>query len=139
MTFEIERRYSAQAISSVVGGQEQYYISTVDGHVVAVKLRTRLNPDAPDVVLVGGGPRIRANARAAATQASAFPVFVADDDRPGFVFVGRYHGAGISTDAAVLNHFARRSGRDDLTAVLFLVTAEPFESVDVVDGRASRR
>lgn len=120
MGFLRGQRYSAADIHETVGGQPQYYISTVNGVVVAAKLRRRLNPDAPHILLVGDGPKIMKNAELAARQAEPFPVFVADDDEPGFDFVGRFRGAGRTTDPPTLRHFGRRSGRPAITAVCFL-------------------
>ena len=116
-------RYRAVDIHNVVGGQQQYYLSTRDGLVVAAKLRRGLNPDAPEAVLVGQGPKIYENARMAAEQREPFPVFVAEDAEPGFVYIGLFVGAGMTEDPAVLGYFGRRSGRTDLRAACFLESA----------------
>ena len=123
MSFQPGQRYLAADIHGVVGGQEQYYLSTHNGIVVAAKLRRAMNPDAPEVVLVGQGPLIVANATIAAAQDEPFPVFLAEDAKPGFVYIDRFVGAGMTVDPAVLGHFSRRSGRDNLHAVCFLKRA----------------
>jgi len=123
ISFQPGVRYRAVDIHNIVGGQQQYYLSTYAGVVVAAKLRRGLNPDAPEILLVGQGPMIYRNATIAAVQRVPFPVFIADDDAAGFFYVGLFVGAGMTEDQVVLDHFSRRSGRSDLRAACFLETA----------------
>lgn len=123
MSFQSGVRYRAVDIHNIVGGQHQYYLSTRDGIVVAAKLRRELNPDAPEVLLVGQGPLIYRNATIAAAQHAPFPVFVAEDAAAGFFFIDLFIGSGMTEDPAVLGHFSRRSGRSDLRAACFLERA----------------
>jgi predicted DNA-binding transcriptional regulator AlpA len=77
-----------------------------------------MNPEAPDVVLVGGGPRIIGKAEKLKAQGGAIPVFMKRGTNQ-WEYRGRYELESISRDAADFEARAVAADRNDVTAALF--------------------
>jgi len=74
--FKVGRDYTRDEIHDQVGGSKQAYLPTVSGQVVAICVKPKLNPRAPEVILCGKGPIITASGAALSTQRSAVPLFI---------------------------------------------------------------
>ena len=123
MNFVIGQTYTREQIGNVLGGNKQAYLPTRDGRVVCGAFKRQANPDAPDVVLVGLGPRIRRSAEILERQNSPIPVFV--KLRPGaWKFEGRFRLFRSSTDGAEISQHALSANRaGDVSKLLFFQRA----------------
>src|SRR5207245_2801322 len=70
-------------------GDLSSYLPHRDGRVVCGCFRPDLNPDAPDVILPGRGPKVERWARVFATQPDFIPCFVKADTN-AWEYVGRF-------------------------------------------------
>ncbi|MEA1053338.1 DUF6697 family protein [Lamprobacter modestohalophilus] len=119
-SFERHKRYTRSDIHAVVGGSVQAYLPTMAKVVVAACLNPAQNPQAPEVVLVGCGPRIEATAAQFLRQGSAVPTFVKHQAN-AWEFVGDYRAVRQSFDLDEIERHAKTAGRDgDVTSILFL-------------------
>lgn len=117
--FKIGQRYSRDDIHRVVGGSKIEYLPTVGGEVVAGCFRRDTNPEAPDVVLPGNGPRIKRAAEAFALQSTPIPVFIKQRPKE-WLYVGDYRVAQHGTSRSEIDVHSKRAGRQDITSVLHL-------------------
>jgi hypothetical protein len=122
--FELGRTYTRDEIHAVVGGSLQAFLPTVDGQVVCACLRTDMNPDAPDVVLVGDGEIIVSTAEQFASQAEPVPTFLKHATGE-WVYRGMYRVRFASRDPGEIAERARRADRDDVVMLLYLERTEP--------------
>lgn len=74
--FEVGAEYTRNDIYAQCGGSKQAYLPMVAGKVVAICVKTELNPLAPQVILCGKGPQIAATGALLADQSGPVPVFV---------------------------------------------------------------
>jgi hypothetical protein len=120
MSFVVGQTYTREQISSTVGGSTRSYLPTSGGEVVCGAFRREDNPDVPNVILVGLGPRIRGSAEILEQQAVPIPVFV--KRRPkAWEFVGIFRLRRSSADPAEIHEHAQRANRvDDVCRLLFL-------------------
>lgn len=120
IAFERHKHYTRSDIHAAVGGSVQAYLPTLGKAVVAACLNPAQNPQAPEVVLVGRGPRIEATAEQFVRQGSAVPTFVKRQANQ-WEFVGDYWAVRQCFDSNEIEHHARTAGRvGDVTSVLFL-------------------
>lgn len=120
--FERGVSYTREEIHARVGGSVRSYLPHVGGRVVAACLRLDTNPDAPSVILVGTGEGIEHAAELLVAQRNPVPTFL---KRAVGVweYVGEYAATGSSQEATELAAQARRSGRDDITRVIYMAPA----------------
>ena len=83
--------------------------------------RPDLNPDAPDVILSGRGPKIERWARVFATQRDFIPCFVKAATN-AWEYVGRFRVRRVISDTVELGARARAASRPpkDLSMILYL-------------------
>jgi hypothetical protein len=74
--FTIGNEYTRDEIHEHLGGSKQAYLPTVSGYVVAICVKTELNPRAPEVIVCGKGPIIASSGAALAKQREPLPVFI---------------------------------------------------------------
>ena len=87
--FAFSQTYTRGEIRQALGGDLSSYLPHRDGRVVCGCFRPDLNPDAPDVILPGRGPKIERWARVFATQRDFIPCFVKADTN-AWEYVGRF-------------------------------------------------
>src|SRR5207247_2745571 len=73
--FGFGQTYTRGEIRQALGGDLSSSLPHRDGRVVCGCFRPDLNPDAPDVILSGRGPKIERWARVFATQRQCIPCF----------------------------------------------------------------
>jgi hypothetical protein len=130
MPFVLGWEYTRNEIRAEVGGGLGAALPHKDGMVVAGCLRADMNPDAPHIILLGDGPEVRRWADQLAVQPTPIPVFIkAGPNR--WRYEGRFRFASRTFDPTTIAEHARKSGRRDVTQVLFL------ESVDSEKGDAT--
>ena len=119
--FACRRTYTRAEIRQALGGDLSSSLPHRDGRVVCGCFRPDLNPDAPDVILPGRGPKIERWARAFATQRDFIPCFVKADTN-AWEYVGRFRVRRVISDAVELRARARAASRppEDLSMVLYL-------------------
>jgi uncharacterized protein DUF6697 len=112
--------YTREKISDEVGGNPQTFLPHKDGQVVAACLRRDYNPDAPGIILVGSGEGIEQAADMLVAQQSPVPTFI-KQGTGDWKYIGEFAVERSSQDAADLEEQTKRSGRDDLTRVVWMV------------------
>ena len=120
--FEPGKLYTRNQIHTAVGGSTQSYLPTMNGTVVAgcFKRSPDTNPDAPDIVLPGNGPRIQQAARQFTAQGNAVPIFMKQAVNQ-WQYVGMYKVERQSFDKSEINRHAARAKRiNDVSSVLCL-------------------
>lgn len=119
MKFALCASYTRQAIHDRVGGNLQTFLPELNGKIVAACLTPELNPDAPHVILVGGGPDIYRRGEMLSRQSDPVPVFLkfgADDWR----YAGDHEVSASSADISDVHHWQSRAGRTDVLLVVTL-------------------
>lgn len=115
-------RYTREEIHNALGGETQHYLPTVGGCVVCGCFRSDTNPDAPDVVLAGSGPVIRQKAHQFCRQRAAVPIFIKRASG-AWEYVGDYQVTGSSESPEDIAAQSLRSGRGDISIILYLEKA----------------
>ena len=87
--FAFGQTYTRGEIRQALGGDLSSSFPHRDGRVVCGCFRPDLNPDAPDVILSGRGPKIERWAQIFATQRDYIPCFVKADTN-AWEYVGRF-------------------------------------------------
>jgi hypothetical protein len=124
MTFNRRERYTREAIHDKLGGgSKQAYLPNKDGLVLCACLRTNTNPGAPDVILPGDGPEIQRSSELLCEQKSAIPVFIKRGVND-WEYVGNYVVDRWSESPAEIAEHARRAGRNDVTRVIYMRSAQ---------------
>jgi hypothetical protein len=115
--FKLNHFYMRREIADKLRGGLEPYLPTSSGRVVAGCFRRSNNPQAPDVVLVGSGPRIRSSAAMLAAQKTPIPVFMKDDINR-WEYVGRFRVRDWLHDKRSIRRYSKGSIRLDITSVL---------------------
>jgi hypothetical protein len=122
---------TAELKEATAGGDS--YIRTKNNEVRGLALKKELNPKAPDVVLVGRGPRIQRSAELFAEQRRAVPTYI-KNDVDDWEFVGHYRALSLSRKASDIKAHGSSRPPNSVAAVLFL---ERAEEPDIVPRKAS--
>src|SRR5688500_6638789 len=122
--WQLGRRYEREYIHSQLGGDLQSYLPHVDGVVVCGCFDPDLNPDAPDVVLVGRAPEVERWAAVFAGQKSFVPVFLKRASK-AWEFAGWFRVRSLWTDRADLAKWEAVSGRMDGLAMVLRLEERP--------------
>ena len=108
--FKIGTTYTRDEIHAEVGGSKQAYIPTLNGSVVAVCVKTDLNPRAPRELLCGTGPVIGKTGALLASTSFKVPVFLKKQANR-WEYVGLYQPVGAYTSGPRFNAMVAGSGR----------------------------
>jgi len=125
--------YSRDEIAAQFGGSAVEYLPTVKGRVVCACLRPDLNPDAPQVILVGRGPIIEGSADLLCGQRDPIPVFIKQQANE-WKFVGHYAVERGSQAAEEIVRHQTAAGRSDVTRVIHLRETSPNQSAGKDDS-----
>jgi hypothetical protein len=120
MTLQIGDILTRDQLSHFVGAGGDSCFLHKQKAVVAIAMNPVLNPDAPEILLVGRGPM---KERYAAT------LLASDDFVPTFVkcgvnqweYVGEFKAEKIKRDKDLISEHSKRSGRYDIWGVLYLL------------------
>ena len=88
--------------------------------VVAIAMNPELNPDAPEILLVGKGPMKEKYAATLLTSEAYVPTFIKRASHQ-WEYMGVFKAAKIEHNREVIAEHSRRSGRNDIWGVLSLV------------------
>jgi hypothetical protein len=117
--FDLGASYTRREISSRLGGSVQSYLPHTDEIVRAACLRLDTNPGAPGIILVGTGPGIERAAEMLIAQRTSVPTFL-KRGLGKWEYVGDYAVDHWSSDGAELAAQAKRSGRKDITRIIYM-------------------
>ena len=117
--FRLNHLYSRKEINAKVGGSMLEYLPCVGKKVVAGCFRLDINPDAPDVILPGNGPRIKQTAQFFVEQKTAVPVFI-KRRVSAWQYVGDYRVKRRTFKAKEIKKHAQRARRNNVSSVIYL-------------------
>ena len=112
--------YTHDFICQMFGGDAKggsYLVQTREGIVCGCFTGT-MNPEAPECILIGNGPRIMAKAERMAQQGGSIPVFMKQGVNQ-WEYKGPYEFVRFSRDAADFETRAVLADRNDVAAALF--------------------
>lgn len=112
------------------GGDD--YIRTKDGKVKGLALRLDLNEGAPEVIVVGKGPRIQGRAKLLIDTPHAVPTYVKRGTN-AWEYLGQYRATAYRTDRSTIEQYRGARIAADIAGILFLESAEAV-SVTVRGG-----
>ena len=116
---------TAELAAATGGGRD--YIRTRNNVPVGLALRENFNPEGPDVIVFGPGPRVAARARLLMDHgrcSRAVPVYV-KRGTDMWVYKGDYRATDLRFDAATLQRYGpSRRGVGKVAGVLFLAPME---------------
>jgi hypothetical protein len=120
VAFVVGACYSRQDIHDAIGGELETYLPQHDRRIVAGCFTPRLDPGAPEEVLVGNAPNVIAKAQLLAQQGGTIPVFL-KRAQGAWEYVGRYRVARPpSSDPALLRQKEQYANREELVLILYL-------------------
>jgi len=108
------------------------YIRTKDGQVKGLALRLDLNEEAPEVVVVGKGPRIERCAKLLLNTPHAVPAYVKRGTN-AWEYLGKYRATAYREDRPTIEQYRGRRRAVDIAGILFLESEETV-SVTVRGG-----
>lgn len=111
--------YTREQIHDLLGGGVQDYLPHKDGQVVCGCFKKDTNPDAPNVILPGTGPKIQKWAKVFRGQSYPIPIFIKKDINK-WEYVGEYQVKRWTDKLSDITSYASTSGRNNVTSVLFL-------------------
>ncbi len=112
------------------------YIRTLDNEVRGLALNPDKNPDAPEVVIVGKGPVIMANAHRFAQSKAAVPVYIKVETNV-WSFTGMYRAIDYSTNMADIDHYGATRDPGSVSGILFLERCDSTDGEIVAGGFAN--
>lgn len=95
------------------------YIRTKNNIVKGLAITTERNPEAPEVIVVGIGPKIIANAKRFLEQQQYVPVYVKQAVKE-WRYLGNYKADSYSQDVDVIEKHRKHRPVDDVNGILFL-------------------
>ena len=116
------KAYSKDQVGSILGCEMNGYLPNKDGRVICATVTKSYNPDAPDIILPGCGPQIERWGKVFCGQKNPVPIFVKASGSD-WIYVGNYYVARWSAAPEQLAEQKRRSGRRDISKVLYLEKA----------------
>ena len=117
---------STEELAQELAGGESY-IRTMNGEVKGLALRLDLNPEAPEIVVVGTGPRIIHNANLLVNCNRPVPAYVKRGTNK-WEYMRYYQATAYRRDESTIERYRHQRLRSDVDGILFL---EPTERVAV--------
>jgi Domain of unknown function (DUF3883) len=108
---------TSQLIVSTAGGDD--FIRTKNGRVVGLALRKDLNPDAPEVIIVGRGPRRESRAKLLEQQATPVPAYMKRGVN-SWEYIGEYGPYIYKTDKSTVAKLVRSRQPNSVAGGLYL-------------------
>lgn len=123
MSFKKGKNYSREEIKSVVGGSIYPCLVRAEGRIVAVCLRSDMNPEAPEIYLNRNGKNMTRDCDLLRGQSTPFPVFLDRYDSQ-WEFMGCYLVNDFKSDFATTDKHKKNFDRKDIYGVVFLREVE---------------
>lgn len=133
-----------EVVAGLEGGFPRAYLPRKGERVFAALLTLKLNPEAPDVILVGSNREVVQAGEIFARQQDAVPTFVKIAKNEWW-FRGMYRVAEKITAREKVDSYAKRAGRSDVQFVLRLmkvqeaIVSDAVALNDFVEKIAARR
>lgn len=108
---------TAELARRTAGGDD--YIRTKDGEVKGLALRLDLNDKAPEIVVVGKGPRIEARAQLFLASSVSVPTYVKRGTN-AWELIGDYRAVAYMTDSASIHLYSGERPINEIAGILFL-------------------
>lgn len=105
------------------------YIRTKNNIVKGLAVRTDLNPEAPEVIVVGTGVRIIANAKLFVEQKQYVPVYVKQTVN-SWRYVGHYKADSYSQNPEDIDKYRKNRPLESIDGILFLSSSDEL-TIDV--------
>ena len=121
---------TAELAIRTAGGDD--YIRTKGGEVKGLALNPSLNHDAPNVVVVGKGPRIEARAKLFVESGLTVPTYMKRGTN-AWELIGNYRASEYKTDSATIRKHRGDRPVDEIAGILFLERTDEAK-VDVRGG-----
>lgn len=122
---------TTQELAEATAGGDDY-IRTRNNEVRGLALRLDLNPEAPEIIAFGNGPRIVARAKLLLAAGVAVPTYVKRDVNV-WEYLGNYRATAIRWDDRTIERYSANREGETIAGVLFLESAaEP--KVQVTGG-----
>lgn len=115
---------TAELAAATAGGDD--YIRTKDGVIKGIALNLRLNLGAPDVVVVGKGPRVQTKAQWLLASGESVPTYIKLAVNQ-WVLAGHYRALGYHTDKATIEANRGNRPRAKVAGILRLAPSEEIE------------
>ena len=114
---------TAQLAEATAGGDS--YIRTRNNIPCGLALRLDLNPEAPDVIVFGPGPRVVAKAQLLLEHGHAVPAYVKRATN-AWEYIGEYRATALRNDITTIKKYVQGRKVGDVAGALFLEqVAEP--------------
>jgi hypothetical protein len=124
----METLTTAELAEKLAGGDS--YIRTTNNVVKGVAITTDKNPEAPEVIVVGTGVRIKVNARLFLEQKEYLPVYIKQSVN-AWKYLGKYKADSYSQDSKIIEKHRKHRPVEGVDGILFLSAEESFE-IEVV-------
>lgn len=121
---------TAELAIRTAGGDD--YIRTKGGEVKGLALNPSLNHNAPNVVVVGKGPRIEARAKLFVESGLTVPTYMKRGTN-AWELIGNYRASEYKTDSATIRNHRGDRPVDEIAGILFLERTDET-TVDVRGG-----
>jgi Domain of unknown function (DUF3883) len=112
---------TTQELADATAGGDDY-IRTLNNQVKGLALRLDLNPEAPEIIAFGDGPRIVSRAKLLLASAMAVPTYVKRDVNE-WEYLGEYRATAIRWDAQTIEKYSANREGEKIAGVLFLESA----------------
>lgn len=129
MEHRLSKTITTQELAKLTAGGDDY-IRTKLNVVKGLALRMDLNPDAPDAVVFGKGPRVEGRARLFLESGAVVPAYVKRGVNK-WEYLGLFRATEIRYDKATIESHLGNRKPEDVAGVLFL---EPEEARITVSG-----
>ncbi|MGD0949245.1 MAG: DUF3883 domain-containing protein [Candidatus Binatia bacterium] len=108
---------TSQLAAALAGGVD--YIRTKGNEVKGLALRLDLNRQAPEVVVVGKGPRIERRARLFLDSQAVVPAYVKRKANE-WEYIGKYRATAYRTDRTTIDKYRQKRPAQRVAGILFL-------------------
>lgn len=102
------------------------YIRTKDNDVKALAVKTELNPDAPEIIIVGKGKIKEKNAKLFYASKKTVPLFIKQKVNQ-WKFFGNYKAENYFEDLETIRKYMEHRKIDEIAGILFLKSMDEFE------------
>lgn len=118
---------TSELAKKTAGGDS--YIRTRKNRVVGLALTEKKNPNAPEVVVFGHGPRIQRTAELLLEQGHSVPTYMKEDVNK-WTYVGHYRAKHISRSAKDIAEFGASRPEGSVAGILFLERQTQTEDLE---------
>lgn len=133
----MRKEISTEQLANLLAGGDSY-IRTKNNEVKGLAITTKKNPEAPDIIVVGTGPRIMANAQLFFEAKKFVPVYIkASVGR--WKYFGEYRATALKQDTETIAKYCHH--RKDVSGILFLQKKEDEDLAEWANsfkGKANR-